>query len=149
MALLDTGLKEIGEHVSSNGTTKSTIYLNGTFIVALEKSAFENMTNVRLIYLNENNIVEINRLDYMLIYIKYITNPLSGKKITPNESKNDKIKDFLNFREIRILRHCLNIQNAESTMSSETFLFFETYNQRKIISIIYKFLKLLLLKMYQ
>ena len=87
MTLFNTGLNEIGKNAFLNGPNNSEINLSRQSISVLTNYMFKNMENVTLLNLSENNITEVNRLDYLLIFIKYIINPLTGKKVNTKRIK--------------------------------------------------------------
>ena len=99
MTLFNTGLNEIGENAFSNGTNNSEINISRQSISVLTNYTLKNMENVRFLNLSENNITEVNRLDYLLIFIKYIINPLTGKKVNTKRIKKLKNRRFLRFSE--------------------------------------------------
>ena len=69
MTLFNTGLNEIGENAFSNGTNNSEINISRQSISVLTNYTLKNMENVSFLNLSENNITEVNRLDYLLIFI--------------------------------------------------------------------------------
>ena len=99
MTLFNTGLNEIGKNAFLNGPNNSEINLSRQSISVLTNYMFKNMENVTLLNLSENNITEVNRLDYLLIFIKYIINPLTGKKVNTKRIKKWKKIRFLRFSE--------------------------------------------------